>query len=274
MLHLAAVSRVIDGERNPDLCWRVNADGDPRAAAAGRPSARAAPVVHLCQLARGLWPAGYAAGARRTRRCRPSNVYARSKVEVERLTDDARAAGHDDRDPALLQRLSATPSTTPTAWCRPSPAPRARRPAARCGWTARTAPSTSPMSTMWPTASCAWCSCCPPANAPCRRSTSSAAWQTSLGELAEPGGQARPRCDAGRSAGAQLRRASLRWRSAPRRGAARLARDDAAGNRLRAAGGGLSARDGGGQRRPRSRAGLRRTRAGLSASTPCSSGPG
>ena len=91
IVHLAAVSRVIDGERNPDLCRRTNAD-----------ATRA-----LLQLAlqRERHPFFIQASSREVygqqdnlpvpedAPLSPRNVYARSKVEVECLTDAARAEG-------------------------------------------------------------------------------------------------------------------------------------------------------------------------------------
>ena len=89
IVHLAAVSRVEWGKRNPIACWDVNT-----AASATAPSGRPWLVFASSREVYG-----------RTRRLpaaedtplRPINVYGRSKVEGERLVEAARNVGILDR---------------------------------------------------------------------------------------------------------------------------------------------------------------------------------
>lgn len=91
VVHLAAVSRVVWGEHDPDLCWRTNVEGLRNvlrcaAASPGRPWLVFASSREVYGAAEGL-PA--------TEQCplRPLNVYGRSKVEGERLVAEARREG-------------------------------------------------------------------------------------------------------------------------------------------------------------------------------------
>ena len=63
VFHLAAVSRVAWGERDPDRCHSVNVEGTRRVIEAAL-AAPARPLAGLCQLARGLWRPRHPAGDR------------------------------------------------------------------------------------------------------------------------------------------------------------------------------------------------------------------
>ncbi|HEV8389882.1 MAG TPA: NAD(P)-dependent oxidoreductase [Dongiaceae bacterium] len=91
IIHLAAVSRVIDGERDPARCWRVNAEASGallQAAirAAGRPW-----VIYASS--REVYGQQDHLPVAEDAPLRPKNIYARAKAEAERLAGEARAAG-------------------------------------------------------------------------------------------------------------------------------------------------------------------------------------
>lgn len=86
VVHLAAVSRVIDGERDPDRCWSTNVDGTravlDAARAGGRPW-----VVYASS--REVYGQPAELPATEDAPLAPVNVYGRSKVAAERLTRDS-----------------------------------------------------------------------------------------------------------------------------------------------------------------------------------------
>lgn len=91
VVHLAAVSRVIHGERDPQRCWKTNVMGtqavlDAAFAAAHRPWVIFASSREVYGQADSL-PVGEDAPLR------PVNVYGRSKVEAERRVIEARERG-------------------------------------------------------------------------------------------------------------------------------------------------------------------------------------
>jgi nucleoside-diphosphate-sugar epimerase len=91
IIHLAAVSRVIDGERDPERCWRVNAEATGTLL---RMAARAAsrPWV-IYASSREVYGQQDELPVPEDAPLRPKNIYARSKAEAERLVGEARAAG-------------------------------------------------------------------------------------------------------------------------------------------------------------------------------------
>ncbi|HWA51201.1 MAG TPA: NAD(P)-dependent oxidoreductase [Dongiaceae bacterium] len=91
ILHLGAVSRVIEGERDPDLCWRVNAEGTRSLLDLARQSPLRPWVIYASS--REVYGQQDRLPVAEDARLLPTNVYARSKVEAERLTEAARAAG-------------------------------------------------------------------------------------------------------------------------------------------------------------------------------------
>lgn len=91
IIHLGAVSRVIDGERQPERCWRVNAEATGallRLAA----RAEARPWV-IYASSREVYGQQDELPVPEDAPLRPKNIYARSKAEAERLVGEARAAG-------------------------------------------------------------------------------------------------------------------------------------------------------------------------------------
>lgn len=91
VLHFAAVSRVIDGERDPERCWRVNAEGTGQLLDLAAKSPRRPWVVYASS--REVYGQQDALPVPEDAPLRPKNIYARSKAEAERLMGAARAAG-------------------------------------------------------------------------------------------------------------------------------------------------------------------------------------
>ena len=91
ILHFAAVSRVIDGEKNPDLCWSVNAEGTRQLLALAAASRRKPWVVYASS--REVYGQQDILPVPEDAPQKPKNIYARSKAEAERLMGEARAAG-------------------------------------------------------------------------------------------------------------------------------------------------------------------------------------
>lgn len=91
IIHLAAVSRVIWGERNPDLCWSTNVAGLRNVLAAASASNLRPWVIFASS--REVYGRPEILPANEDCPLRPINVYARSKVEGERLVDAARRDG-------------------------------------------------------------------------------------------------------------------------------------------------------------------------------------
>lgn len=91
VLHFAAISRVIDGERNPDLCWSVNAEGTRMLLQLAGQSPRRPWVVYASS--REVYGQQDVLPVPEDAPLKPKNIYARSKAEAERLMGEARAAG-------------------------------------------------------------------------------------------------------------------------------------------------------------------------------------
>lgn len=91
IVHLAALSRVIWGEQNPSLCWEINVGGLKNILNAAL-SAKKKPWVIFAS-SREVYGQPDTLPANEDSPLRPVNVYARSKVEGERLVNQARAHG-------------------------------------------------------------------------------------------------------------------------------------------------------------------------------------
>jgi len=91
IVHLGAVSRVLDGERDPALCRQVNEDGT-RTVLAAALAAPARPWV-IYASSREVYGQQERLPIREDAPLHPINVYAHSKVAAEHLVDQARAAG-------------------------------------------------------------------------------------------------------------------------------------------------------------------------------------
>ena len=91
VIHLAAVSRVIWGERDPDGCWATNVGGTRNVLEMSMTN-KAQPWVVFAS-SREVYGQPDVLPANEDAPLRPVNVYGRSKVEGERLVEEARRAG-------------------------------------------------------------------------------------------------------------------------------------------------------------------------------------
>ncbi len=92
IIHLAAVSRVVWGEKDPDRCWATNVEGTRNVlcAAAASPDR---PFMILASSREVYGQPGHLPVSEETP-CAPVNVYGRSKYAAENLVFEAQAAGH------------------------------------------------------------------------------------------------------------------------------------------------------------------------------------
>ena len=91
IVHLAAVSRVIWGQREPDLCWRTNVEGTRNALRTAR-QARLRPWVLLAS-SREVYGQAAVLPVSEDTPLDPVNVYGRSKAAAEALCIGARSRG-------------------------------------------------------------------------------------------------------------------------------------------------------------------------------------
>ena len=91
VVHLAAVSRVAWGERDPDACWSTNVDGLRNVLECSQ--RRAEPPWLIFASSREVYGQAEALPASEDAPLRPVNVYGRSKVAGEQLIDEARRGG-------------------------------------------------------------------------------------------------------------------------------------------------------------------------------------
>lgn len=91
ILHLGAVSRVIEGERDPELCESVNVSGTALVLDLARRSRRRPWIVYASS--REVYGQQDILPVLEDAPLQPKNVYARSKAAAERLVDAARADG-------------------------------------------------------------------------------------------------------------------------------------------------------------------------------------
>lgn len=92
IVHLAAVSRVVWGERDPARCNAVNVGGTRNVLRAAGARGRRAPWV-LVAGSREVYGQALAQPVRESAELRPLNVYARSKAAAESLVARGRASG-------------------------------------------------------------------------------------------------------------------------------------------------------------------------------------
>lgn len=91
VLHLGAMSRVVDGERDPDRCWSVNVEATRLVLDLAARSPRRPWVIYASS--REVYGQQDGMPVPEDAPLQPKNIYARSKAEAERLTDAARDSG-------------------------------------------------------------------------------------------------------------------------------------------------------------------------------------
>lgn len=91
VIHLAAVSRVLWGERDPELCWSTNVGGLKNVLAAAAESTTSPWVIFASS--REVYGQPDALPVQEDCPLRPVNIYGRSKVEGERLVAEAQRNG-------------------------------------------------------------------------------------------------------------------------------------------------------------------------------------
>ncbi|MEN3112123.1 NAD-dependent epimerase/dehydratase family protein [Uliginosibacterium paludis] len=91
VVHLAAVSRVVWGQRDPELCWRTNVTGLQNLVHAAL--AQSSKPWILFSSSREVYGQAPSLPVAETTELNPLNVYARSKAEGERVVLDARSQG-------------------------------------------------------------------------------------------------------------------------------------------------------------------------------------
>jgi UDP-glucose 4-epimerase len=91
VIHLAAVSRVVWAERDPERCWQTNVAGTANVLRAAQRSRSQPWVVFASSREAYGEPRHLPVGE--DAELRPVNIYGRSKVEGERLVGEAREAG-------------------------------------------------------------------------------------------------------------------------------------------------------------------------------------
>jgi nucleoside-diphosphate-sugar epimerase len=231
IIHLAAVSRVAEGERDPELCRRTNVEAIRTLLRLAMEGSQAPWFIQASS--REVYGQQEVQPVAEDAPLLPCNVYARTKVEGERLTDAARAGGmatailrfsnvfgdtldHADRVVPAFARAAAWGGTVRVdgSDCAfdfthvSDVADGILRVARRLSNGDRTLPPIHLVSGR----------------------------QTSLGALADLAGSFGADVTRVEAPPAQLRYPPLRRRPAPRRSAAWLAREHAAGSRIRAVG--------------------------------------
>jgi len=91
VIHLAAVSRVVWGQKNPELCWETNVTGVQNVLDAAR-EASSRPWV-ISASSREVYGEAEHLPVSEDMPLRPVNIYGRSKAEGERLVAEAAKAG-------------------------------------------------------------------------------------------------------------------------------------------------------------------------------------
>lgn len=91
IIHLGAISRVIDGERDPARCWRVNAEATGALLKLAARSPARPWMIYASS--REVYGQQETLPVPEDAPLRPRNIYARAKAEAERLVGEARAEG-------------------------------------------------------------------------------------------------------------------------------------------------------------------------------------
>ncbi|GAB5411948.1 MAG: NAD-dependent epimerase/dehydratase family protein [Chlamydiales bacterium] len=91
VIHLAAVSRVIFGEKFPDLCWKTNVEGTKNVIAAAKESPACPWMIYASS--REVYGEQGALNVAESARLAPVNIYGESKVAAESAVNAAKVKG-------------------------------------------------------------------------------------------------------------------------------------------------------------------------------------
>jgi UDP-glucose 4-epimerase len=91
IVHLAAVSRVIDGEKNPDLCWKTNVEGTRNIIDAALSSDHKPWVIYASS--REVYGQSQTFPVSETEPLKPMNSYGKSKHAAEIVVQNAKEKG-------------------------------------------------------------------------------------------------------------------------------------------------------------------------------------
>lgn len=91
IVHLAAISRVIEGEKNPQLCWKTNVEGTRKVLESALASANKPWVIFASS--REVYGRQTDFPVKETAPLRPLNIYGESKREGERIVQEAQMRG-------------------------------------------------------------------------------------------------------------------------------------------------------------------------------------
>jgi nucleoside-diphosphate-sugar epimerase len=91
IVHLAAVSRVIDGEKNPQLCWKTNVEGTRNVIHSACSAEREPWLIYASS--REVYGEPSALPVKESAPCHPVNIYGESKWEAEKAIEEASQKG-------------------------------------------------------------------------------------------------------------------------------------------------------------------------------------
>lgn len=91
IIHLAAISRVIEGEKNPHLCWRTNVKGTQNVLELALASRKKPWVIYASS--REVYGMQTDFPVKETAPLNPINIYGESKREAERIVQEAHRKG-------------------------------------------------------------------------------------------------------------------------------------------------------------------------------------
>lgn len=91
VIHLAAVSRVIWGEKNPKLCWKVNVEGTKNVVKAALTSRKQPWLIYASS--REVYGQQDFCPVNESADLKPVNIYGQSKIEAEKIIHEASNKG-------------------------------------------------------------------------------------------------------------------------------------------------------------------------------------
>ncbi|MBF5059642.1 NAD-dependent epimerase/dehydratase family protein [Candidatus Neptunochlamydia vexilliferae] len=91
IVHLAAISRVIFGEKNPELCWKTNVEGTRNIIEAALSTPRKPWMIYASS--REVYGEQETLPVPESATLRPVNIYGESKVEAEKIVEQAKKKG-------------------------------------------------------------------------------------------------------------------------------------------------------------------------------------